>query len=306
MKKAYALLVACIVVGFTLFAIYGNSRKSREAEAERTENLSSWMTFQGMASSYDLSALSATDGKGTDVPIPEVATREKSIGIYISRAQCSSCWEEALRSITAIADTVKGMAKPFILAEGFNRRDIAIMKKDGRLCGLQTYSIEQGANEALTYLSTAGRTFMFTLTPHGGMTNVIFYDKAIAPYLGSFFAKTAIRRDTMNNGAGTAGLDIANPIIHLGKIPPRRKFTLVYRLGNNSGKECVIESMKASCDCISAPQYPKSIKAGGFAEVRVTYLSTGLGDFMREVEVKTNLREKPYVLEFDGEISSDD
>ncbi len=303
MKNIYAIVLVAAAVAFTVFAFWGNSRKSRENRAAQAEAVSDWMTFQGMASSYDLSGLPVTDDNGETMSFADIGAGGTAVGIYVSRTQCTSCWERDLKGIKAIADTVEGMKGPFVLADGFNPRDIKLMKKD-KMLNLPVYATAQENNETLSYLATSGRTFLFTVQPQGRMTNIIFYDKAIAPCLGGFLRKVLNGANTAkeNNGKPTAGLDIKNPVIHLGEIPARRKFALVYRLENNSGRECVIEDVKASCDCISGAEHPDRIAAGGTAEIKVTYVSTGLGDFMRDIEVKTNLRSQPYVLEFDGTI----
>ena len=96
MKNIYAIVLVAAAVAFTVFAFWGNSRKGRENRAAQAEAVSDWMTFQGMAASYDLSGLPVTDDNGETMSFADIGTGGTA---EIKVTYVSTGWGDFMRDI---------------------------------------------------------------------------------------------------------------------------------------------------------------------------------------------------------------
>lgn len=300
MASAFVFVLSYIVIQNTIL--------EKRIEEKKVESLSNWLTFQGMASSYKLANLSViryNKNYSDTIPIIHLAAEGARIGIYINRNQCISCWEKIVNKIRNITDTIKNIQQPFILAEGYNSRDIRVIERDDSLkVPIFAVVMKMKENQILSYLATSNRTFIFQLQPDGRITNIIFYDDIIAPFLGRFLEKI-MQNELMlnqNDGKNAEGFKILNPIIKLGDVLTRRKYEIVYYVQNNNQHTCTISGIATQCNCIIEKKYPKSIKPREIDQIKLTYISNGFGKFSKEAKVQTNLRKEPYILKFEGNI----
>ena len=301
MKKENIIIIVIVCLSaFLSFYIYENNKKiTQQAEEKVMEKQRKWLAIQANSAIYDFSKVIVSDSTGTAVPIMQLAGNGKRIGLYVDNSQCIPCWEKEVNYLKTVMQQNKDLEQPFLVVCGFNARELRVMKKEYAV-SFPIYTLLPPLNVEMNFLASRGMPFFFAIQADGVMSSILFPDDAVRPLMNEYFEafansiKKAVKKEE--------GITLLNSIIDLGQIRPRKKYDLVFSIRNDSKKECILNEVSFSCDCISNRSYPNVILPGETGKITMTFLSTDIGAFQREILVKTNFREEPYKLVFKGAI----
>ena len=282
-----------LVVVFLLFVYIFNSNKqlSRDIQEKKIEEMAEWLMKQSEASSFDAKGLEIKEINGAVIPLASIVESDKRLGVYVNRLFCSDCWKITVRDVAHVTKSL-GLDEPFILAEGFNLRDIKIMAREDSLL-LPIFLLQPHENKKLQQLALQYEPFVFFLNCDSTISSAFFLSDVMAPAIQKFIFMC-------NSKESGDSLVIKNPIIDLGHVPFRRKFNLSYIISNTRDETYVIKRVETSCGCLEADTTEIEILPSSETVFPVRYYSDSKGVFSKKVRLSTDEREKPYVLTVKG------
>lgn len=97
-------------------------------------------------------------------------------------------------------------------------------------------------------------------------------------------------------------MELPNPLIKLGRHPQGSSIKALFKLVNSGNAPLLIEKVEVDCHCTSASYSQAPILPGDSTTITVHYDSTILGFFQKKLTLKTNTRQSPALLIFNGEL----
>lgn len=290
-KTAWLMVLLTTVI--CCYFSYVNTQLSEKNREDEIQSMSEWLRMQDCASLHDLSAFEVTDTNGVAMPLSNIVSAEKRVGVYVNRMFCSDCWKVTVRDL-ALTYKKWGVDKPFVLLEGFNIRDVKIMAREDSL-GLPLYLLVEHDNMILDQLALEGEPFIFFLHDDGKISSITYIADIMRPIIHKY-----LETSSSSVSLTSDSLVLLNPVIDLGHVPYRTKFNLTYVIVNNNNKSFNITDVDTSCGCIALDSISFHLNSRSKTYVTAHYLSDSWGKFTRYIRLFTNQRKEPYILTVTG------
>lgn len=237
--------------------------------------------------------------------LSEIANENSRIGLYIDRAQCESCWQDALAYLNKKTLQIKDMPTPFVLAGGYNVRELKLLSLRYK-AAFPMYAIEKYPE--MDYLTKSNYPFFFILSPDGIISSVFYPDGGYFQ-IGEMYFKTMAKKCQKDKPVARTvstvkipGIELLNPIVDLGEVHMRKKKTAIFSVRNSGNKKCTIKDVRTQCNCTMLESTPKIILPGETAEFKINFLSANKGEVIRAVEFVTDQSTETYELKIKAKV----
>ena len=260
-----------------------NANNAVNSLVEMVRLHSDYSGFYQFPASYNISLLD-----GDDKLLKDVITNDV-VALYINKFHCQSCIDNCISELGNHTSNNPWFT-PIILASGFNTRELNAMKLNKQL-NIPIFLIR---NSSLFFdkMGKAEKPFFFRVGQNLEVSNIFFPRQELSQFLNEnyFFniERSAIKQheDILRQSP----ISIENPIIDLGAIEVRKKYSVSFKIKNQSNETYLIKSIKSACGCIHVQMDFKPLEPDAVRSINADIYKTDNGKFSYLITLETSSR----------------